>query len=282
MSSPRYVSTKQFRMVQGTQRPTVTDCVMGSYPFGRSPLRWYRCGYGLFRDVFGEQITFCFGNLTVHVHCDAVSFLPVPRGGHTTWLQIFQAKVAMLGKSILRPGKNCDKYQSLDVRAYRIPFVPSIFPRVRQRDETVDAGWSRRWSSPSFQTSKKLAARLADLVERTRPTNGPATSRSLSSTTAGYIYTKAPVGNVPVKAYGTRSPRSGDIQTCMITGIVGIEALWTWLGPPRSPGSLLLGLWNRGSWLGALWSYETRVEPPWVVRPSLEYPSENHPPIWNT
>lgn len=31
-----------------------------------SLLRWYRCGYGLFRDVFGEQITFCFGNLTVH------------------------------------------------------------------------------------------------------------------------------------------------------------------------------------------------------------------------
>lgn len=30
-----------------------------------STLGWYRCGYGLFRDVFSEQITFCFGNLTV-------------------------------------------------------------------------------------------------------------------------------------------------------------------------------------------------------------------------
>lgn len=41
----------------------MTGRVMRSYPEGRS--RWYRCGYGLFRDVSGEQITFCFGNLTV-------------------------------------------------------------------------------------------------------------------------------------------------------------------------------------------------------------------------
>lgn len=42
------------------------ECVMRSYPAARSC--WYRCHYGLFRNVFSEQITFCFENLTVFVN----------------------------------------------------------------------------------------------------------------------------------------------------------------------------------------------------------------------
>lgn len=70
MSSSRYVSTKQFRMVQkrrGRNPETHCDGLRYAILSHReiSTLGWYRCGYGLFRDVFSEQITFCFGNLTV-------------------------------------------------------------------------------------------------------------------------------------------------------------------------------------------------------------------------
>lgn len=70
MSSSRYVSTKQFRMVQkrrGRNPETHCDGLRYAILSHReiSILGWYRCGYGLFRDVFSEQITFCFGNLTV-------------------------------------------------------------------------------------------------------------------------------------------------------------------------------------------------------------------------
>lgn len=65
MSPSRYGFHEVVSERSRTQRPTVTDHgrVMRSYPVARS--HRYRCGYSLFRNVFSEQITFCFENLTV-------------------------------------------------------------------------------------------------------------------------------------------------------------------------------------------------------------------------
>lgn len=87
----------------------------------------------------------------------------------------------------------------------RPPFVLGIFfPRVR---ETVDAGWPRRWSSPSqrrrrstgwqgwtSESSQQMIPPLADLY-RPRPPF------------AGYIYTKLQLVMRPWKRMGTRSMR---------------------------------------------------------------------------
>lgn len=65
MSPSRYASTKQFRTISNPETHCDGDPEPRYAILSRGRSGRYRCGYGLFRDVFGEQITFCFGNLTV-------------------------------------------------------------------------------------------------------------------------------------------------------------------------------------------------------------------------
>lgn len=67
--------------------------------------------------------------------------------------------------------------------------------------------------------SKKAAVRLAGLDERIRPTNGPAANRSLSSTAAGYIYTKLQLVMCPWKRMGHILRATRDIQSRLITPV---------------------------------------------------------------